>query len=422
MPRPPRGAAGGGAAGGHRAATAVHAADRHDRDGGRLRRRRCASAASGKVEMRFDPTHVRPRPKGRHGPAPEAVPDGHRPRRGPRPSAGGMPGAGSKVDQNPGIELRQAGFRDYFLDAMRQQKAFYERTKLPVAVEIVDEPREVPNPWNRNLADTIRYGDMLREAGLTTFVTPMSDTQRRQGLHGPGRSRRHPVGPRLEGVGEVHAARRARRRRRSGCTTPAWTASRGASTPGASGPRAAGSGTSPGPRTRPKGGYPGREWHNPFTASHGLASDAPPSYPGAMLFQLRLPRRGRGNRGLHLPLYSAEAAATAGPTSAAHAATVKEARAFLAALKRAIPEFPEIKGLGSAEDGALVGMGVSDEARLQTPAWRERVVEVPGGTGEVGPASRAGLLRSAARLAAPTPSRPREPSGAGVPLGSRHLR
>ena len=85
-------------------------------------------------------------------------------------------GLGAKVDQSPGIELRQPGFRAPFLDALRQYKAFLDEQKLPVAVEIVDEPREVPNPWNRNLADTIAYAKMVKEAGLTGFVTPMGDT------------------------------------------------------------------------------------------------------------------------------------------------------------------------------------------------------------------------------------------------------
>jgi hypothetical protein len=52
---------------------------------------------------------------------------------------------------------------------------------------------------------------------------------------------------------------------------------------------------------------------------------------------------------------------------------VKEAEAFLSALQRAIPEFPNVKGLGSEADGALVGMGLQDEARFQTPRWRERL-------------------------------------------------
>ena len=55
---------------------------------------------------------------------------------------------------------------------------------------------------------------------------------------------------------------------------------------------------------------------------------------------------------------------------------VKEAKAFLAALDRAIPELPGAKGLLNADDGALVGMGVDDDARLQAPHWRETIARL----------------------------------------------
>ena len=42
---------------------------------------------------------------------------------------------------------------------------------------MADEPREAPNPWNRNLADSIAYGDLMHEAGVTSFITPMGDTE-----------------------------------------------------------------------------------------------------------------------------------------------------------------------------------------------------------------------------------------------------
>ena len=46
-----------------------------------------------------------------------------------------------------------------------------------MALEVTDEPREHPNPWNRNLADSITYADLMHEAGVTSFITPMSDTE-----------------------------------------------------------------------------------------------------------------------------------------------------------------------------------------------------------------------------------------------------
>ena len=54
-----------------------------------------------------------------------------------------LPGGGPKVDRNPGIELTLEGHKGYYLDALGQYRDFIDRNKLPVAVEVVDEPREV---------------------------------------------------------------------------------------------------------------------------------------------------------------------------------------------------------------------------------------------------------------------------------------
>jgi hypothetical protein len=52
---------------------------------------------------------------------------------------------------------------------------------------------------------------------------------------------------------------------------------------------------------------------------------------------------------------------------------VKEAKAFLAALERTVPPLPGSKGMPDEGDGALVGKGVDDDARLQAPRWRETI-------------------------------------------------
>ena len=113
---------------------------------------------------------------------------------------------GLKIDRNPGLELRQPGFREYFVNAMRQNKEFIRRTGLPVALEAADEPREAPNPWNRNLADSIAYGDLMREAGVTSFITPMGDTESGKDYTVVGRPRGHYFDARLEGVGRPDRA------------------------------------------------------------------------------------------------------------------------------------------------------------------------------------------------------------------------
>ena len=56
---------------------------------------------------------------------------------------------------------------------------------MPVAVEVIDEPREYPNPWNRNLKDTITYSKMMKEAGLTRFISPMGDVNNNVDYSGP---------------------------------------------------------------------------------------------------------------------------------------------------------------------------------------------------------------------------------------------
>ena len=59
-----------------------------------------------------------------------------------------------------------------------------------------------------------------------------------------------------------------------------------------------------------------------------------------------------------------------------HATAVKEAKTFLAAVDRAIPELPDAKGLVNEGDGVLVGMGVNDDARLRAPRWRENLASL----------------------------------------------
>jgi hypothetical protein len=328
---------------------------------------------SGTVDMRFDPMMADLARK---------VGMGRHPKQYQMGSALGvargigrrLPGSiGAKVDQNPGIELRQPGFRDYFMDAMKQQKAFYAGTKLPVAVEIVDEPREVPNPWNRNLADAIRYGDMLHEAGLTTFITPMGDTN-----SGKDYTALVDHADILSVHGGKSSAKFMRKTREGKKTLWLYNTGMDRFSWGFYAWRVGAEGRwewhFSSPEDQAKGGYPGREWHNPFTGSHGLACDAPPNHPGAMLFQSAFLDAAEGIAD-YAYLLTLQKQLAKRADSPAHAATVKEARAFLAALARAIPEFPEVKGLVGAEDGALVGLGVSDEARLLTPVWRERAAK-----------------------------------------------
>lgn len=288
-----------------------------------------------------------------------------------------MPGSlGAKVDQDPGIELKQPGFREICVDAFKQYKEFLDKMGLPVAVEVVDEPREVPNPWNRNLADTIAYADILHEAGVrNTFVTPMGDTQ--SGLDYTGL---------VDHVDIVSTHATDNSKRFMGDTIEKgkilWLYNTGMDrfSWGFYNWRAGSKG-----RWEwhfcwssydTEGGYPGAEWYNPFTGMHGFALNAPyHSYPGGVLFQSVYLDVAEGITDTAY-IYSLERALEAHRKAGTKKDTVKQAEEFLAALKRAIPPFPRVKGLASPEDGALVGMGIEDEARLMVDQWRRKIAEL----------------------------------------------
>lgn len=287
-----------------------------------------------------------------------------------------LPGSqGARVDQNPGIELRQPQFRGYFLDAARQYRDFIQKTGLPLAVEIVDEPREFPNPWNRNLADTIAYSDLLHEVkGLRTFVTPMGDTNN---------GKDYTVLVDHADIISVHAwkgsAKLMEKTQEQKKTLWIYNTGMDRFSWGFYAWRARAAGRWEWhfcfAEDGAKGGYPGREWYNPFTAQHGLAPLAPfTQYRGAMLYQSRFLDVCEGISD-YAYLYTLRKAIEANRAANRNAEVVKEATAFLTALDRVIPATPDVKGIVGEAEGALVGLGIEDEARLKVEAWRRTIAE-----------------------------------------------
>jgi hypothetical protein len=287
-----------------------------------------------------------------------------------------LPGSiGAKVDQNPGIELRQPGFRELFINAMTQYQAFIEKTGMPVAMEIVDEPREVPNPWNRNLADTINYGDMLHQVkGIRTFVTPMGDTQ-------SGKDYTSLVDH--ADIISVHAYKSSKRMmqktKEKGKTLWLYNTGMDRFSWGFYNWRVESKGRWEWHfnwvSDSTAGGYPGREWYNPFTGLHGYAPNAPyHKYPGGMLYQSAYLNVSEGIND-YAYLTTLLTAIEANRQAGKNAETIKKAEAFLAALRRVIPEFPNVKGLVNETDGALVGMGIQDSARTKAQQWRAKIAE-----------------------------------------------
>jgi hypothetical protein len=281
-----------------------------------------------------------------------------------------LPGSpGPAVDRNPGLELKQPEFRGYFLNALKQYKSFLDNTGLPVAVEIVDEPREMPNPWNRNLADTLQYGNLLKEAGLRTFVTPMGDSNS---------GKDYTVLADNADIISVHAWKASsglmERTRKNGKTLWLYNTGMDRFSWGFYNWRAGSSGRWEWHfcwhEEKTVGGYPGRDWYNPFTSMHGFAPNAPPSFLGGMLFQSRFLEVAEGINDYAYLITLEQALEKTKKEEVA-----RSAREFLAALKRVIPEHPETKGLASDSDGALVGLGINDEVRRLTPQWRKKIGE-----------------------------------------------
>jgi len=196
---------------------------------------------------------------------------------------------GPVVDQQPGIELRQPEFKKCYMNMIRQYEKFLDDAGVPYAMEIVDEPRETPNPWNRNLEDTCRYGDWMAEAGVTNrFVTPMGD--------GSGGKDYTKLVDHADII-SIHATSGSRRMmertKRAGKTL--WFYNTGmdrlvwGAYPWARGATGRFEWHWCWYEGSASGGYPGSEWYNPFTAPGGFACNAPASlHPGGFLYKTNL--------------------------------------------------------------------------------------------------------------------------------------
>ena len=267
--------------------------------------------------------------------------------------------SGSPVDSNPGVEMSHPKFKALHLDALGQWRKYLDSLNLPYAVEIVDEPREVPNPWNRNLLHTCAYGDWMKQAGFKTrFVTPMGD--------GSG-GKDYTALVDHSDIISIHAWQRSAkmlaRTRERGKTL--WFYNCGMSRfmwgfypwkQGAVGrwewhwSWSEGGGGN---------GYPGGDWYNPFTGSDGAACNAPvATYPGGFLYKSAFLTAADGITD-YAYVYTLERALAKHKAASTKADTVRQAEAFLKKVRSGIPEFPHGK-----EEGDLVA---------QLDAWRAHV-------------------------------------------------
>lgn len=286
-------------------------------------------------------------------------------------------GMGAEVDHNPGSELKKPELKGLYMDAIKKFKTFIDTMGLPVGLETVDEPREVPNPWNRNVKDTNTYGDWIREAGgPKTFSTPMGDGSK--GADNTTLVDHHDII-------SVHAWQASKKLMEKTRSTPGkilWFYNTGmdrlswgfyAWRMGAVGRWewhwcfVDGSGPD---------GYPADdEWYTPFTSRSAVANHAPyGQFTGGVIFKSSLLTASQGITD-YTYIYNLEQALEAAKADAGKAKTVADAKAFLEALKKSVPEFPGIKNMASADAGALVGAGLDTPVAELTDAWRNKIGE-----------------------------------------------
>jgi len=280
------------------------------------------------------------------------------------------------LNHNPGAEFTLPTFRISYMKMMTQYKAWIDKQGLPVAMEVIDEPREVPNPWNRNRDETIRYADWLKKLGFTTFVTFMGDANRGKdytpivehidivSAHAWEASRK--------AIGMAHKLNKTLWYYNTGMDRLSWGFYNWAM--GSKG-RWEWHFCSP-----DQGGVEGHpnvcEWYTPFTTLAGMANQAPYfDFPGGMTFQSKFFAVAEGITD-YAYIYTLEKAVEANAGDKAKAKIVEEAKIFLASVKKAIPEYPGIGNMSSADAGALVGAGLNTPVAQMTELWRARIAEL----------------------------------------------
>jgi len=244
---------------------------------------------------------------------------------------------GARVDQDPGSEFQNPRFLACYASAIAQYRNFLDSLGVAYACEMVDEPRAVPNPWNRNLADTCRYGDLMRDAGFKTrFVTPMGDT---------GGDGDYTTLVDHADILSIHAGRGSAKIQEKTLATTGktlWFYNSGMSRymwgacPWAVGVKGrwewhwcwSGEGG---------GGFPSEEWYCPFAGSSGTAQNADPrKYPGGFLYTSSLLTAAEGITD-YAYFYTLERAVDAAKDNPAKAAAAQKARDFLAKVKAGVP-------------------------------------------------------------------------------------
>jgi hypothetical protein len=284
----------------------------------------------------------------------------------------GSPGP-EAVDRAPGMELTLPGFDDLFIRYAGELKKTLDSFGLPIVANIVDEPREkYVNPWNRNFDDTMKYIALTRKSGnWRVAMNPMRDID-------------HYVNkdytPFIDAcdVMSTHAWPYAEKiitqTPQKGKTLWLYNCGMDRLTWGFYNWKVQSTGRWEWHFAFPEEDsfreYKSAEWYNPFTNNNGYGPPAPyAKYPGGMLYQSVFLQVAEGINDARY-LYTLEKA-IAKPNQ--DAATVEKAKALLDTIRKQIPDYPKVEGLGT---GAGVGAVKSDQALALTETWRTQIAEL----------------------------------------------
>lgn len=283
------------------------------------------------------------------------------------------------VDQDPGLELRHARTAEYkelYKDMVRQAYAHYESIGLPVVFQAVDEPRAVPNPWNRRLKDAIEYLKLIKEANsaIPTEEDVVADMS-----HGDDNTVLVNYINVLSVQGAPHASRMIEAAQKAGTAIWIYNTSHSRYSFGFYLEKIGAKGhwewddTMTGQATAgaPINGYPyPLDWHTPFCGRRTIAYRAPYSqYAAGMMFNADMLEL---SEGITDYLYLATLKKVLGDQKSE---TADQARKFLETLKQSLPPFAtEIK---FASPAAAAAVGVSPETPLPQlcELWRRKTVE-----------------------------------------------
>ena len=273
-------------------------------------------------------------------------------------------------------EVEMAGFETAYYSAVQQTVNWAADNGVPLILWVVDEPREMPNPWNRNLDDTIAHLKIIEGMpGATRMSTPMGDTNKGKDYM--------PLLDHLEVVAThptPHSAKMiARAMKDPELGLWIYNAGRDRYSNGFYVWRVGATGKfewhfSMWTHEKKRGGYMGSEMHNPFLnyEYNGTFVSAPLTYKGAVLPTESLMTMSMGINDYRY-LYTLERAIAAAGEDGTKQPALKEATQFLADLRQGIPVIPETKGLSSVQNLADVGKGLAGDQRLMLDTWRRQV-------------------------------------------------